>query len=659
MKNISIYIAFIFVFLLGALPTVQAQKKLIKAQGLNNKLAFSEAVEYYEAYFSKVAPDINQARELAECYTNLNDSKSVEKWYAKVLSFDNHTMDDVLKYAHILRSNQKYEQARLYYTKYADMPNANTTDAKMWIKACDLSLDWMANPTYHKIKNEEVFNTEYADFGVFPFQNGYLLTSDRKVEGTTYNKKNIYAWTGKPYLKQFYFSDVNFNNNKAKIEFVDILNNEYHNGPVVYDSKNNILFFTRTKTVTTAKKKVNNDPTHWKKKDAEVPFVNRLEIYTSSFLFGKWEDPKPFQYNNAEVFSVGHPALSPCGTILYFSSDMPGGFGGADIYYSILNSDATWSTPKNAGNVINTKYDEVFPYFDANGKLFFSSNGHPGMGGLDLFSSIGRKDIWEIPENLRYPINSSKDDFSIIFTDTDKKGFFASNREGGKGDDDIYSFELAPPSQLIIRAITKERAENQEDIILPYANLDVFDENEKFVLKTDENGIVYIPANCNEKYVFKAYKSGFLADHALTNTSCNSYNDTVSVQLVLDKIYVGKTFAIKNIFYDFDKWNIRKDAEIELENVVRVLTDNPQISIELGSHTDSRGTFKYNETLSQKRAESAVAYIISRGISAARITAKGYGEYQLVNHCKDGVQCSDEEHQMNRRTEFKITSIKE
>ena len=338
---------------------------------------------------------------------------------------------------------------------------------------------------------------------------------------------------------------------------------------------------------------------------------------------------------------------------------MTGGYGDADIYYSEKQSDGTWGTPQNAGPQINTPGKEVFPYIASDGSLYFSSDGHPGMGGLDLFVAHGSKQEWSVPENLRYPFNSPRDDFSILWTDAEG-GYLASNREGGKGLDDIYTFRYAPPTQLILAVKTMQRLEDGSIVPLAETSIDVRSSvnTGSFTATADANGLAYNVATCNANYAIEGSHEGYLAANTSLNVpACTKRNDTAFAELILDKIIINKPIVLENIYYDFDKWNIRPDAAVELDKLVKILKDNPRIVVELGSHTDCRGTNQYNQVLSQRRAQSAVDYIIGRGIDASRITAKGYGESMPINNCTDGINCSDEQYQMNRRTEFKILRV--
>jgi len=319
-----------------------------------------------------------------------------------------------------------------------------------------------------------------------------------------------------------------------------------------------------------------------------------LKIFSCNLINGKWSALKPFSLNS-DSYSVGHPALTKDGKTLYFVSDMPGGYGETDIWCCHFERNS-WTGPVNLGPAINTTGKEMFPFIAADGALYFASDGLPGFGGLDLYVSYNTENQWSKPHNLGRPVNSSYDELSLIITEDNSSGLFTSNRPGGLGSDDLYCFR---------KSVVSDREPIDSIISKPPAEL------------------------AEEK-----------------NRPGTPHPDT---------LIINKSYRLENIFYDFDQWNIRADAELSLMKLVIILREYP-VSVELGSHTDCRGTEEYNMELSQKRAESAVHYIISCGISASRITARGYGKSRLLNkcNCEAGIECSEEEHQLNRRTEFKI-----
>ena len=673
MKTIIISIKKLAVFFLVLVfyTSASAQTKLQKAQQLKSNYDYAKAIVMYNDYFKTAATTIDDARSMVTCYMNIGNTQLAEEWLVKVISYSGHTPNDVLNYANVLKTNGKYLEAITQYENYSKMePTLKDLELNKlnkiedMIASCEKSIEWIAKPDSFDIENATMFNTEYSDFGLTEFGNGYIFSSDRKVPNKEYSDNDLFGWTGNPYLKLYLISGVKDNEPSTNAVEIPDLNNKYQNGASVYDAKNNIIYFTRTKMVKVGRHPLNVDPTSWYDYSSYKDYIDRWEIYSAHYENGQWKDIKAFEYNDPGKYSVGHPALSPDGSILYFASDMPGGFGGTDLYYCVKQKDGNWSVPKNCGNKINTAGKEAFPTIDKEGTLYFSSDGLPGMGGLDIFSSTGSMDNWSEPVNLKYPINSSKDDFFIYFTETGKSGYFSSNRDGGKGSDDIYYFSPTPPAPipttLVIAGIIKEKDENGLITALKDANVKVENKTTTSTVSLVSNfeGKFYTKAYCNDPYEITALKDGYFTKSQSVVSKCVTMHDTVFVELVLDKIVINKPIVMKNIYYDFDKWNIRPDAANELDKLVNILLMNPKIVIELGSHTDSRGSTEYNQVLSQKRAESAVAYIISKGINAGRISAKGYGKSVPVNKCVDGVSCTEEEYQLNRRTEFKVTSIK-
>lgn len=633
-----------------------------KAEEQMRRYEYFAAIETYQAHFKTHPATTKEIRNITYCYMQINDTKSAEKWLEKLVNSADAAADDVMTYADLLKSEGKYSEAIVQYQNLKTLAPSKVAIADMNIKSCNDAIKWTDEPEFFTIKNEEKFNSDKSDFGLVAYGESFFITSDRNTRNRSAGAKNIYGWTGNPYLKLYEIKMTD--SNIKEVEYINELNDQFHNGPSTFTEDNKTVYFTRTKAVKQTQKTNNPDPTSWFKDYEGDIYTNRLEIYSAKYVDGKWSEITPFEKNNSALYSVGHPALSPDGNILYFVSDMPGGLGGTDIYYCEKRSNGTWGDPRNAGDIINTAGKEVFPFVDKNGVLYFSSDSHLGMGGLDLFKANGSKDNWGEAENLKYPINSPKDDFSIYIVKTDRIGYFSSNRYGGLGSDDIYSFVYSPPpppvpTELMLSVSTFERLEN--GTIQALAGVDVHYHINGDVNPIDIEGLspgVYQAVlKCDENYLINGAITGYFSKEAEIQTKCETMNDTVYVQLIFDKIVINKPIIIENIYYDFDKWDIRPDAAVELNKIVHLLIENPQIIIELGSHTDSRGFDNYNQVLSKKRAESAVQYIVDNGIEKGRITAKGYGEAMLVNKCSNDIECSEEEHQMNRRTEFKVTGF--
>lgn len=631
-----------------------AQKNLEKAHEMMDRFEYVQAIGYFEKYFVLNSPKAQDLRDISYCHLITGDTKKALKWLQKLSQKKDASAYDMMLYADVLKTEGRYAEASEQYEKVASTFPQIKEEAMMQVGACRDAIEWINNPLYFDVENASAFNSSNSDFGATRFEDQFIVTSDRKNKAL-YSPSELQSWTGNPYYKLYV---IDASGNKAA-EAIESLNAEYHNGPGVYFSGSKSMYFTRTKSVKMRQKPQNPDPTSWFNPPQKDLYTNRLEIYSAQYENGKWSPATAFAYNNADEYSVGHPAISPDGNTLYFASDMPGGMGESDIYYCERQADGSWGKPHNAGAAINTKGKEGFPAVDADGKLYFSSDGLPGMGGLDLFSATGAKDQWNDVSNLKYPINSPKDDFSIVFTQPGTQAYFASNREGGMGSDDIYSLVYSPPVKLIMAVRSYEKFDGVL-MPLPYVNIAIAsgDKSESYSLKTGDMSVVYQEVRCDQSYMVKGQLENYFAQNTEITTQCTTKSDTVYVDVVLERIVINKVIVLKNIYYDFDKWNIRPDAAVELNKLVNILNDNPEIIVDLSSHTDSRGTNEYNEVLSQRRAESAVDYIISKGIDSDRISAMGYGEIEPVNDCVDGATCSEIDYQMNRRTEFKVTGYK-
>jgi outer membrane protein OmpA-like peptidoglycan-associated protein len=400
-------------------------------------------------------------------------------------------------------------------------------------------------------------------------------------------------------------------------------------------------------------------------KDYNHDDVVELQIYVSDLTNDKWTEPLPFTYNNQE-YSVGHPCLSADGTRMYFASDMPGGLGGVDLYWSDLDGNGNWKTPVNLGNSINTEGDEMFPFYEEEKRtLSFASNGHFGLGGLDVFSSILKANTWGPVENAGDPINSQFDDFSLIFNSKINRGYFSSNRFNGLGDDDIYSFERLPLKKMnkMIVGIVKDKKGSaipetfvslfdSQDSLLAYA-ISEKDGSFEFNVGTDRN---FLLTGSKEKYSSGSARASSYGDQDTIFVSLTLLQDEL-VETPIDN-GLTKIAKLNAIHFDFDKSNIRQDASEELDKIVRVLNSYPSMEIQLSAFADCRGTKEYNEVLAQSRALATTTYIQNRISKPNRVSGKGYGESRAVNDCicndQGYSECAEKAHAENRRTEFTI-----
>lgn len=407
---------------------------------------------------------------------------------------------------------------------------------------------------------------------------------------------------------------------------------------------------------------------------------NLALFYSVKNAEGKWTELKPFAYNNVSKYSVGHAALNNDGSVLYFASDRPGGYGKTDIWYCIKQANGEWQEPQNCGPLVNTEEEEAFPTVGTSGQLFFSSKGLAGMGGFDIFVTSGNGAVWQTPQNLKPPFNSPYDDFYLTLS-ADGSGYLSSNRAAGKGSDDIYSFaafrqvppptpvpDAATPKALVLKTIVM----NEKDkTVIPNSEIRLtnLERGADWVKQSDAAGQNNFIVEKSKHYTVKAELKGFTSGITAVETLMPPANDTITAIVYMKPqepaapvqeavpFKVGDKFVLENLHYDYDKHNIRPDAAVILDRLVATLNKYPGLQIELSSHTDSRGSDTYNMALSDRRAKAAVEYLVKKGINANRLKAKGYGESMLVNGCSNGVPCSVAEHQANRRTEVKILKI--
>lgn len=503
-------------------------------------------------------------------------------------------------------------------------------------------------------------NTENAEFSPQFYENELIISSSKKSQ--------IYKNNGQPFVGLY---QVNLEG-PTKIISTDLYSNSIfkenaNEGTPAFSKDGQFVIFARGNTGTKGDKDVN------------------VDLYLSRKIGNGWSNPEKLGINDSLAWD-GSPCFSSDGRTLYFSSDRRGGKGGLDLYRVSMDNSGRFGRPVNMGSQINTPGDEVFPYISADGKLYFSSNGHPNLGGLDLFVAT-RNGNEIVIEHLGMPINSTADDFGIVEIDGNH-GYFSSNRTGGKGDDDIYYYvggentdrwwtnDPIPEPEKIDKTVNYyliAEIKDSRNKPLNGVNYRIKKNGEKFLEdKSNESGnTIKLKLEDTDDLAFLFEKENYLtkrADFSMTGNTIplqllkkEVTDTTFHLTIIMEELEIGKeitrTLNVNSIYYDLDKSDIRADAALELDKIVDFLNDNPQVQLELGSHTDSRASNSYNLRLSQRRAESAVNYITSNGIDPSRIIAKGYGETQLINECSNGVDCSEEKHQENRRTEFIITDI--
>jgi outer membrane protein OmpA-like peptidoglycan-associated protein len=495
----------------------------------------------------------------------------------------------------------------------------------------------------YEIKHLADINTKYSEFGVAYYgENQVVFASSRKVRSL---RNRTWANNSQPYLN-LYKGNTTGSGEITDIElFSSKINTKYHEAGAVFSSDFKTIFFTR-----------NNYFENKYKKDDDG--MNHLKLFRAHVNEkGVWGDIEDFTFND-DSYSVGHPTLSSDGKLLYFISDMPGGLGKTDIYYVHLNEDGTYGKPINAGPNVNTMNREMFPFLSKKGVLYFSSDGRSGLGSLDVYKSAVTESgsVYSISEGLESPVNSVWDDFGFTVSEKDSTGYFSSNRNGGTGADDIYFFKETIIGEQYVNGIIRD--DGTGDLISGVLVSLYKDGVEIEKLITGDDSKFFFTVDCELNYKVMGSKKGYID---FNEDFVTSDEDQLEIELIIDlkdedivEVDGIDFIDINPIYFDLEKSVIRPDATIELQKVISVMNRYPQMIVQLGSHTDSRNTNKYNDALSSRRAASSLEYIVSRGISRTRIFGFGYGETQLVNGCTDGVECAEEEHQLNRRTEFVI-----
>ncbi len=633
------------------LPSKLLSDDLGKANKYYEKYDYKYAIEIYNKLLEE-KPTLEVAQKLANCYRFINEIDEAEKAYATVLTFPDFDPINYRFYADVLKQNSKYDEAKANYILLAEKIPVQSEEALKLAASCDTAKSWLKDQNENiVIDNEGGLNSSNSDFSPVKYMNGYLFVSDRVFnpqQDKDNKKQKIYGWTGNPFLK-IYQAEATADSISGIFNITMLpneINSEYHNGPATASAAGDTLIYTR----------VDVDK---KRKGKKQDQIFKKSIYYSTKVDNVWQKAVSFAYNNPTQYSVEHPALNKEGNILYFASDMPGGKGGLDIYYSEKQGDGSWGQPINCGANINSDQDDVFPSIGADGKIYYSSKGKTGMGGLDLFSSSGAKASWKEAENLKPPFNSSKDDFGFFLFNDLKSGYLSSNRNGGKGLDDIYHFLIKPNKQYFtIEGEVTDKANGEA-----LAGVQVYLVNkgtqEQKSIKSDVNGKFnfdlekdadYVVRGDLEKYFTR--QEGLVSTRNLTETTV--FNVKFEMEKAPENTYL---ITLNNIYYDFDKASIRNDAEAELNKVSEYMSNQQDVNIELRSHTDARGKAAYNLKLSQMRAQAAKDYLVTQGADYSRLKPLGYGETQLINKCADGVMCKKEEHQANRRTEFKVVKV--
>ncbi|WP_298535549.1 OmpA family protein [uncultured Algibacter sp.] len=630
------YIIASFTLILGFLSYAQSGRQK-KADNLFNKFAFVDATNVYHELIDKNYNADFAVRQLADSYAYMRNPDSAVVYYKKAIEQNNVPIQYYYNYAQALRGVKDYEESRIWMKRYEEAGGKLNTST--YQKDSDfINSIFNSEPQY--FLTEVKFNSKYSDFGAYE-HNGNVYFASSRDEGVL--SKHKYGWNEEPFL-DVYVTDKSTNdsivNNGSKLN--GDINSIFHEGPITISKDGNTMYFSRTSFIKNSLGRNNEG-------------ISTIKIYKASLVDNKWTDIKELPFNSDD-FSTGHPALNEDETKLYFASDMPGSIGGSDIFYVDINANGSYGKPKNAGSVVNTDKNERFPFINSEGILFFSSDGHQGLGLLDVFVTVADKDKNIINVlNLGVPVNSNKDDFSFFMNDDGLSGYFASNREGGIGSDDIYAFDRIP--QLKIEGTVYD---NATSTAIPDATVAILDDSGQEIafVKTDENGYYQLNIDRNTDYNIIVKKDNFVDDtKTISSKGIDRHVSSITSDFSMNVIpptIVQPVTNLGTIYFNFDSATIRSEDTTNLDEIIDLMLNTyPGLTIKIEAYSDSRGAAKYNELLSQKRANSSYNYLTSKGISASRIIEyMGYGEQNLVNDCSEAIKCTEEEHQLNRRTNF-------
>ncbi|MCY2688275.1 OmpA family protein [Salinimicrobium sp. TH3] len=598
-----------------------------RADRLYENFAYTKAVDVYKELLKKDYNVDHNQRKLADSYLRLRDPENAVVLYAEVVKQPDISPEYYFKYAQVLRGVRRYDESRQWLKKYLeDGKNENLAENLL----TEENIKFYPGLETFRVKPVD-FNSQFSDFGAYE-NNGTVYLTSARAKGAKNPK--IYDWNGEPFLDVYSLPSKN-----GILETLSgDVNTVRHEGPLVISGDGKTMYFTR-----------NNYLKRDGKKDDEG--TNHLKIYKASLVDGEWINIEELPFNN-DNYSVGHPALSKDEQTLYFVSEAPGGMGGSDIYKVNVNN-GIFGTPENLGSKINTGGNEVFPFVAEDDKLYFSSDGHKGFGMMDIF--VTDLKTQEEIFNLGEPINSNLDDFSFFISSGDiSEGYIASNRSGGKGSDDIYKLQMFAP--LLLKGTVTDSINGK-----PIANATVRlmneNNNQMSFLETDSLGYYEKHIKRDATYPIETKHIKYHEKQGTVN-SFNMDNQTelvhnIELAPVQDVEYLAE---INKIYFDFDKHNIRPDAAAELDKLVNLMkNDYPELVIEIGSHTDLRGSIEYNRRLAERRAQSTYNYLVEHGIAPERIvTYKGYGEEQPEIDCKN---CDEVQHQLNRRSIFKVVKM--
>jgi peptidoglycan-associated lipoprotein len=626
-------------------------------------MQYNVALTKYKKAYSKSRSKPDKERisfQMAECYRLINNTKRAEPAYKRLLktAFAEKNPLVFLYCAQAMKSNEKYADAKAQFNRYDELVPTDPR-GKNGAESCDLAQQWIDNPTKYTITNQKVLNSKEADFSptyADKLYNTLIFTSTREAA----TGKALDDWTGQNFSDLF-VAKLDPKGAWSTPVLLDegTLNTEANEGNPAVNSKFNNLYFTRCGTAKGS--------------------AQGCQIYVSRRSGRSWGEPKKLGLGGDSTSVIGNPTLSRDELTIFYSAEFEGGQGGKDIWMASRKTPTDdFMKPVNMGTLVNTPGDEMFPFMRNDTMLYFASNGHPGLGGLDIFRTTFSNGAWTKPTNLMYPMNTSADDFSIIFNPEGDQGFMSSNRKGGRGGDDIYAF-VNPPLLYTLQGVVKDDRTLQ---FITGASVKLVGSDGTAVeAKTDPKGFYSFGKSQirpHTSYELLVSKQGYFNKKAKETTVGLESSKDFTIDFKLEPI-PEKPIVLPDILYDLAKWDLKPQFQDSLQGLIKTLDENETIVVELASHTDTRGTDESNDVLSQKRAESVVTYLIERGIDANRLVAKGYGERvprtltkdtkkegfmfrsgtQLTQAFIDSLKTTPEKeaaHALNRRTEFRVLS---
>ncbi|MFZ5551910.1 MAG: OmpA family protein [Bacteroidota bacterium] len=641
------YIFWLLISLLVSNISYGQRKHLEEGDEYYRQKLYREAIASYKLALeeSVVVKKFYMTQQVAKTYKRLFDYKNAAEWYARLMEFkEENTAENIYEYAEILMSLEQYSKAAEIFKAYCDKAGKTQLYSK-YEQMCK----WPDN-NKNKVAKYNTFKTNIEtggrSMGVCLYQSGLIFASPQSQDFST--KTIFYDLVSASSRDSITFG--------APVVLSGKTNRSYYEGTPSVSADGKWLFFTSNASETEKYK-----PKQANKEGLSKSGMNVLKVYRAELVGTSWENVQELTFNSNE-YSCAFPFISPDGNTIYFASDMPGGFGGFDIYSSTKNADNTWGTPKNLGSAVNTDRDEIYPFVQGE-KLYFSSRGLPGYGGLDIFSATYKNGTASNIENAGKPWNSPKDDFSFVITPGGKDGYFSSNREGDNGYDYIYYFKKKYVPDTI-RGVVLDKITNKtvKDVKV-----------ELFLVADDgtETSVNHMLTKQDGKWEFlidpeKKYKVVYtLENYETEKRTVSSVNEVGDLKRNEEKSKLSPVYMspivkkdnvvrIDNIYFDFDKASIKPESFGILDNIVAFLKENPAARIELSAHTDAVGKDAYNLNLSKKRAQSCFDYLVSKGIDKSRLVPVGYGEKKLLNNCKKQIDCPDEQHAVNRRVEVKF-----